>query len=302
MKKVESKIRRLSDVKKVSKSEDKVIFEDFFSQKVLFNYDNDLKNLIKYIELQGEMLSIVGNHTGKNLTTSDIFLNPAEKYYESFLQINSLRFLVYLSREKVITDLYLPLYIQEKTKIDNSKTYIVEWYPSMIYWGLDELKGAIGRHLTSNEPMRIHIVHFIVNDWLKFLKIIKELETKAKEEQKITEGKKEPLKQDLKKELDFDLDKAILYINEYKVKIQKFSDQYHLLRIIFEDKKELFREWFFSEIAEKYDEANEKLSDKKFYNAVYQLNQKIAIDTGFKDFFTTTTQTFQIDSQYTKNS
>lgn len=95
----------------------------------------------------------------------------------------------------------------------------------------------------------------------------------------------------------FDADKSILIIGDKKIKIKKFSDQYHLLRIIFESESEFQQEWFFSEIAERYDsEAN--LSDKKFYNAVYQLNQKVARETGIKDYFITTSQSFKINPEY----
>jgi hypothetical protein len=59
------------------------------------------------------------------------------------------------------------------------------------------------------------------------------------------------------------------------------------------------REWFFSEISESYDMANTSLTPKKFYNADYQLNKKIALETGIKKFFITTTQTFQINKNNT---
>ena len=54
-------------------------------------------------------------------------------------------------------------------------------------------------------------------------------------------------------QLDFDPERARLYVKGYEIKIQKFSDQYHLLRIIFENPQETPQEWFFSDIAERTD-------------------------------------------------
>lgn len=96
--------------------------------------------------------------------------------------------------------------------------------------------------------------------------------------------------------LKFDADKSRLYVNEKEVKIKKFGDEYHTLRIIFNDPKELKEEWFFSRIAEKYDpEAH--LEDKKFYNAVYQINKKMKL-VGMEDLFIATRQSAKINSNY----
>ncbi|MDD3020861.1 MAG: hypothetical protein PHX61_07770 [Alphaproteobacteria bacterium] len=105
------------------------------------------------------------------------------------------------------------------------------------------------------------------------------------------------LNKKLKISLSFDETKSILRMGEKDVKIRKMSDQYHLLKIIFEDQEEIGKEWFYPEIAEKYDhEAN--FDDKKFYNAAYQVNQKIARDTGIRDALITTTQSVRINSEY----
>jgi len=99
------------------------------------------------------------------------------------------------------------------------------------------------------------------------------------------------------KKTSFDLDKSILSVGKSLVRIKKFGDQYHLLRIIFEDRNETAQEWFFSEIAERYDHAR-NLPDKKFYNTIYQIKKKLAIE-GIKDFFdATTNQSFKINRKY----
>jgi hypothetical protein len=91
-------------------------------------------------------------------------------------------------------------------------------------------------------------------------------------------------------------EQPLLCINDVKIKIKKFSDQYHFLRIIFLDKKEFSKEWFFSEIAERVDPTN-KVKDKKYYNAVYQIENKLKA-TEFTDFFITTNQHVQINPNY----
>ena len=97
--------------------------------------------------------------------------------------------------------------------------------------------------------------------------------------------------------VSFNEENGTLQINESKIKNKKFSDQYYVLKIIFNDKSETAKEWFFSELAEGYD-TEADLKDKKFYNAVYQLNKKIAAETGIKDFFITTSESCKINSKY----
>lgn len=96
--------------------------------------------------------------------------------------------------------------------------------------------------------------------------------------------------------LYFDDEKSRLFVRGTEIKIRKFSDQYYALRIIFADQKEIGQEWFFSEMAEKYD-SEADLDDKKFYNAVYQISQK-ARAGGFPDFFITTRQSAKINPKY----
>lgn len=103
----------------------------------------------------------------------------------------------------------------------------------------------------------------------------------------------------LDKKLDFDEEKSIVIIGNKTIKLKKGGDQYHLMRIIFEDKSQLSKEWFFSEISEKYDFSG-KYDDKKFYNAAYAVKQKIITDTGLKDVLLTKSRSFCINSDYLK--
>ncbi|MEK7645134.1 MAG: hypothetical protein AAB391_02355 [Patescibacteria group bacterium] len=71
----------------------------------------------------------------------------------------------------------------------------------------------------------------------------------------------------------FDPEKSLLYIKGNTIKIRKFSNQYHVLRVIFEDTKEVGEEWFFSEIAERL--GGGKQDEKRCYNAIYQIKIKL---------------------------
>ena len=80
-----------------------------------------------------------------------------------------------------------------------------------------------------------------------------------------------------------------------KIKIKKFGNEYHLLRIIFENPEEISQEWFFSDIKERADE-NEG-NDKRYSNALYQFKQKLE-KIGIKNFCTSTRQSFNINKEY----
>jgi hypothetical protein len=101
----------------------------------------------------------------------------------------------------------------------------------------------------------------------------------------------------LKSNLSFNEANSMLTIGNSQVKLRKGSDPYHLLRIMFEDADELQKEWFYSEISEKYD-VGANFDDKKFYNASYQLKQKIAQETTLKDVLITTAQSLRINPKY----
>jgi len=96
----------------------------------------------------------------------------------------------------------------------------------------------------------------------------------------------------------FNEDKSVLSICNKNIKIRKFSDQYHLLRIVFEDE---LKDWQFSEIAELID-SEKAFKWKNLYNSANEIKKKIAIETGIKDFFITTTQSIKINEKYLKKS
>lgn len=103
------------------------------------------------------------------------------------------------------------------------------------------------------------------------------------------------LNEELSKNLYFDKDKSRFYVQGKEIKLLKFKDEYHTLRIIFENPEEISKEWFFSEIRERVDGSN--FDDKKYYNAIYQIKIKLGA-IGVNDFFITTKQSVKINRKY----
>lgn len=101
--------------------------------------------------------------------------------------------------------------------------------------------------------------------------------------------------------LIFDEDRAFLKIYNSIIKFSKFSDQYDVLRIIFKNNETKNKDWQLSEIAELMDWVKD-FRWKRLYNTIDAMKKKIAIETGIKDFFITTTQSVKINDKYLKKS
>lgn len=97
--------------------------------------------------------------------------------------------------------------------------------------------------------------------------------------------------------LYFDDERSRFFVRGVEVKIQRNSDQYHALRVMFADPKELSQEWFFDDIAERIDRSRPHERVKRYYNALYQVGLKLTAK-GFPDFFITTKYSAKIDSKY----
>lgn len=98
------------------------------------------------------------------------------------------------------------------------------------------------------------------------------------------------------KKLYFDTDKSRFYVQGKEIKLKKFGDEYHTLRIIFDNPKDIGQEWFFSDIRDSID-AMSRDDDKKYYNAIYQIKTKLE-KVGIDDFFITTAQSATINKKY----
>ena len=122
--------------------------------------------------------------------------------------------------------------------------------------------------------------------------------------QRIKELKEEkPSSNPSNNRLEFDPVKAILYINDSEVNTKKSKHQTLMLKAIFEDKDQLFKEWPFADIGNKDDEVeDEKVSSERYRNTVYRLNDKVAIEAHIKDFFVVKNNSFQINKVYFKSS
>lgn len=103
----------------------------------------------------------------------------------------------------------------------------------------------------------------------------------------------------VEKNIGFNPDTSIFSVNNQEIKMRKFSDQYHTLRIIFQNSNEIGKEWFFSELAELID-PQKGYTDKDFHNYISAIKRRVSSDTGIKDLFITTNQSVKINSEYLK--
>jgi len=103
--------------------------------------------------------------------------------------------------------------------------------------------------------------------------------------------------EDEKSHCSFNEATSTLVINEKKIKFRKHTEQYHTLRIIFENENEVSKEWFFSEIGEKMDR-DKGYTDKQFHNYISAISRRIASETSIKDFFITTNQSVRINDKF----
>lgn len=98
--------------------------------------------------------------------------------------------------------------------------------------------------------------------------------------------------------LAFDSRTGRLRVREVEIKMPRSSDQYDLLRVIFVNENEVGKEWFFDEIIQEVDPTQSgKKFIRKYYNAAYQLNRKLAAK-GVKDFFILNTDSAKITPHY----
>ena len=96
------------------------------------------------------------------------------------------------------------------------------------------------------------------------------------------------------REVKFDEYKSVLLIGIKPIKLTKFSNQYHFLKIMFQKPE---KDWQYSEISELMDPLN-KRPWKQLYDVASAIKSKIAIKTGIEDFLITTTQSTQINKKY----
>jgi len=95
----------------------------------------------------------------------------------------------------------------------------------------------------------------------------------------------------------FDTEKSLLIVNGKDVKFRRFTEQYHTLRAMFENKDKLKEEQFFSAIAEKID-FDKGYTDKQLHNYLSAIKRRVAAETGIKDLFLTTNQSVRINPEY----
>lgn len=92
--------------------------------------------------------------------------------------------------------------------------------------------------------------------------------------------------------LHFDDNKSFLIVDGKLIKFRKFSHQFDVLRVIFENPKDLYKEWFYSEIGELIDSSF--TDERRYYNAINQIKIKFE-KLGIRNRIITTLQSFKIE-------
>jgi len=100
-----------------------------------------------------------------------------------------------------------------------------------------------------------------------------------------------------KPSLTFESKSSVLYVNGKNINITKNKNIYYLLKTLFKNKN---KEWSYDEIADDWGENYSKDSWKKFYDAGYRLNGKVAKDTGLQDFLYLSNKTVSINKVFLK--
>ena len=96
------------------------------------------------------------------------------------------------------------------------------------------------------------------------------------------------------------VDKVLFFKNQ-QFNFSNSPNQYELLGTLFKD---IQKEWNYDEIEEDWDptcyEERLKQQDywKKFYNSAKEINKKIAIETGVKDFLLMNTKQIKVNKKY----
>lgn len=97
--------------------------------------------------------------------------------------------------------------------------------------------------------------------------------------------------------LNFDVTSSILTFQGKEILIarSKNTDPHYLLQTLFADLKKL---WNYDEVATDWKTDFDKTKWKRFYNAAYKVNQKIAEKTTIKDFLEATKKTVSVNRKY----
>lgn len=102
--------------------------------------------------------------------------------------------------------------------------------------------------------------------------------------------------------LTFNQESGLLIINKERVKIKKYSDQFYLLKVLFENEENIYKEFLFDELDDYEDTMG--WEDKKIRNTVQNLNTKLALTTNskVKNFLLVTSKAFKINKKYLPDS
>jgi len=148
-------------------------------RKITYQLNEEIETLINFIEEKKEAF----DHETDDVTKPFVIkILPVGDIGSAIQDFEVQKFLVSLLRQKIISDLYLPVYIRKK----NQETIRVHSDVDTLYLDKDL---ALSHSLNKPEEFRKHIIQFRIINWNKFIKLKDKIE-KSKEYKKYKKEKK----------------------------------------------------------------------------------------------------------------
>lgn len=100
-----------------------------------------------------------------------------------------------------------------------------------------------------------------------------------------------------KTSLTYDKASCVIKLGDKAIKIPPDTNQDELCEVVLKNKTTIHKEWSYDEILEQWGDDFDTKLWRRIYSAAREINAKVAIETGIKDFFITTLKTVQINPQ-----
>lgn len=95
----------------------------------------------------------------------------------------------------------------------------------------------------------------------------------------------------------YDTNKCEFIFMNKTISIPPNTNQDALCKVILKNRSSLGKKWSWDEVVEKWGDDPEGSKKHKVYSAAREINDKVAIETGFKGFFITTLSTTQVNPE-----
>lgn len=241
------------------------------------------------------------NSERKNIYGNFVFSNKLKEYREELEKTKSIEKISYWNAWDKINLVWIVLYDKEKSlkQLSKEKNFL-----SLNLFALIDEMNQIEKSYRQPFEKRSLYYNFIREHYSLYLSrlhnyLLKELNLRREEKKRQEKKKEAEVSKKYNINLELDEDTSELILGNRSIKLKKFGKEYNVLKTILNSREfSLEDEIFFSEIAEQMDIAQSP-SDKDVYNAIGELKKKIAIETGIKDFFMTTSYSLKINSIYT---